>query len=128
MKTVIWWICTIIMVVGGLEQSNLFTPTQNKNSANRIVLSIGDNEPIAVHGHVQNIGGTAISGASVTLTLVGTSTPAYSGTTDGSGNYTFSSVEQGDYHYKVSKTGYYDKTADLSLHVETFRTDTLIAP
>jgi hypothetical protein len=80
-----------------------------------------------MHSHVHTSGGIAIPGATVTLTLQGTTTPQYTGTTDAYGDHTFDSVAQGNYHYKITASGYNDKTVNLSLHVNTDRTDTLIA-
>lgn len=125
MKQVIWWLCSIVLI-GGIQKANLTQP-QNNNAMTEISKTFCDDEPIAMHSHIKTGGGIAISGATVTLTLQGASLPSYSGTTDSNGDCTFSTVNQGNYHYKVSATGYLDKTANLSLTVDTNRTDTLTA-
>jgi hypothetical protein len=128
MKKVIWWICAVIALIGGIQKTNVPMKSQNLDSAYKTAQPFCDDQPIPMHTHIRTGGGLAITGASVTLTLVGTSTPAYSGSTDSNGDCNFSAVNQGNYHYKVSATGYTDKTADLGLHVETTRTDTLLIP
>jgi hypothetical protein len=126
MKTVIWVAYAIIIMVAGINHDNKSVMKEDPSAACRIVQPFCDDLPVPVHSHVHNSGGTPISGASVTLTLQGTSTPQYSGTTNSSGDCNFSSVNQGNYTYKVSATGYQEKTANLSLHVETYRDDTLV--
>ncbi len=116
------------MLIGGFQKSNTHVKSQGVDLASQIVKPFCDDEPIVMHAHVRAPGGgSGVSGANVSLTLAGTSLPQYSGTTDGSGDFTFDSVVQGTYHYKIVATGYVTKTANLSLHANTDRTDTLTA-
>jgi hypothetical protein len=127
MKNIMKFIYAIGLMIGAVSTFNTNVQFVNSNSAGKFLHPFCEDLPIVMHSHVKTMAGTPISGASVALKLDGTSTPQYTGTTDSNGDYTFDSVAQGSYHYKVGATGYYDKIVALSLHVNTDRTDSLIA-
>src|SRR4051794_13099342 len=113
MKKIIWLFLSVIIMIGGIQTNTPTFNTQGVGAAGKIAKSLGDDDPIVIHSHVHTSGGIAISGASVSMKLSGTSIPQYSGSTDSNGDCTFSTVAPGTYQYKVSKTGYYDKIVTL---------------
>ena len=125
MKKIVSVIFAITLAFAGMQSNTDIAGKISK--ANQVVKPLCDDEPIVMRSHVRNSGGFPISGATVSLKLVGTDEPQYSGTTDSNGDYTFDEVVQGNYHYKITASGYYTKNVSLGLHVNTERTDTLIA-
>lgn len=108
-------------------QDNTQLPNGFEKATTKICKSFSEDEPIIMLSRVRTSGGYPISGATVSLKLVGTSTPQYSGTTNSSGEFTFDSVAQGNYQYKIEATDYYTKNVNLNLTANLTRTDTLIA-
>lgn len=125
MKQIISAIIAIAITIVGV-QTNMQSVYGN-GKAGGIGKPLCEDEPIVMHTHVKNSGGYPVSGAAVSLKLVGTSNPQYSGTTDSNGDFTFSMVAQGGYQYKISASGYVIKNIPLNLTTNIERTDTLVA-
>lgn len=126
MKKIISVIFAIAVAFLGM-QNNTQLPGGFENTTAKICKSFSEDEPIIMHSRVRTTGGFPVAGATVSLKLVGTSTPQYSGTTNSSGEFTFDSVVQGNYQYKIESPDYYTKNVNLGLTTNLTRTDTLIA-
>lgn len=126
MKKIISVIFAIAVAFFGMQDNTQLNGTLGK--ASQLGKSFCEDEPIIMHSRVRTTAGLPIAGATVSLRLNGTSNPQYSGTTNSSGEYTFDSVAQGVYHYKITATGYDTKNVGLTLTANITRTDTLIAP
>jgi hypothetical protein len=126
MKKIISVIFAIAVAFFGIQDNTQLNGTLGK--AGKLGKSFSEDEPIIMHSRVRTTAGLPISGATVSLRLNGTSNPQYSGTTNSSGEYTFDSVAQGGYHYKITATGYTTKNVGLTLTTNITRTDTLIVP
>jgi hypothetical protein len=127
MKNIMWIFSAIIMMVCGIQNiSDSKVKAGNLVSVGKSVMAVSDEDPVAMRSHVRTSGGLAIASASVSLTPSGTSTPLYTGTTDASGDYDFTSVNQGNYVFTIARTGYLTKNVNVSLSANTVRTDTLL--
>jgi hypothetical protein len=124
-KKIISVIFAIAVAFFGMQDNTQLTGGLEK--AGKIGKSFTEDEPIIMHSRVRTTAGAPIAGATVSLKLVGTSIPQYSGTTNSSGEYTFDSVAQGSYQYKIEAVDYYTKNVSLTLNANLTRTDTLIA-
>lgn len=127
MKLIILMICGILTTLGGVSTTS--NAEKQAKAAATIVGSIVkpffDEDPVPMHSRVVRGNGGGIANAGVVLTKVGFTTPAYSATTDSSGNCTISSVAPATYQLKIGATGYITKIDTISIAVETSRTDTL---
>jgi hypothetical protein len=124
-KKIISAIIAIAIAFFGMQENTQLNGGLEK--AGKFGKCFSEDEPIIMHSRVRTPAGLPIAGATVSLKLIGTSIPQYSGTTNSSGNYTFDSVAQGNYQYKIEATDYYTKYVGLNLTANLTRTDTLIA-
>ena len=117
----------VVFFFGTLQQMNLNSETGAKAAADccRLTSPECDEDPIIVRGHVCNISGSPINGASVKLKQGGV--VQYQTTTNSSGDYCMGGVTSGNYVLHLSADGYITKTVDLGISSEVNRTDTLIA-
>ncbi len=125
MRKIMSFAIAVVLAASGMFCNSSSTNVAGK--AGKFVKSFCDDEPITLTSRVRTSGGFPISGATVSLTPSGTSTPLFTGVTDSNGQHIFDSVPQGGYHYKIVATDYYTKNVNLTFNVNTTRIDTLIA-
>ncbi|HTF04387.1 MAG TPA: carboxypeptidase-like regulatory domain-containing protein [Bacteroidia bacterium] len=129
MNFILYAICGVALMLSGITSTN----NNNNNvsdamsAASKQVLTICEDDPIIMRGHVRTGAGQAIVGASVGLVKPGQTLPTYSTTSDSQGDYTLLPIP-GSYTLKISATGYLPKSVPVVFTVDTERTDTLIAP
>lgn len=127
MKTLFKAISIAGILLGGIASTNPTQFTKVPGIGSGIARKIFDEDPIIMHGHVKNPSGNGIANASVKLRLPGTSTPLYSATTDGAGDYEIDSINANTYGIKISATGYQNLSDTLTISTSFERTDTLVA-
>lgn len=126
---------TIFLMIGGFLFSligateNPTAPAKIKSTSPVVIkrIIITDEQPVLMHGHVKRPGGLALPGASVSLRKIGETLPSFSGTSDENGDYTFSSVGQGEYELRLAATTYVTKFAGVTVSTDFSRTDTLVS-
>jgi hypothetical protein len=130
MNGILYAICGIVIILGGMSSTNNNNVTSKAMSATGEQISqvlVDEDDPIIMRGHVKNQAGQPVVGASVGLVKPGQTLPTYSTTSDSDGDYTLLPVP-GSYTLNISATGYLPKSVPVVFTVNTERTDTLIAP
>jgi hypothetical protein len=126
---------TLILAISGIMA--LFGSFQIQNNSNQPVavtqvvhataaVAACEEEPILLRGHVGNIAGNPISGASVVLKKLGEPLPSYATQTNSDGHYTIAGIDAGTYKLVISASGYQTKVVTIEITNDLERFDTLI--
>src|ERR1044072_5970607 len=117
MKTIVFICSTVLFLMCATEEvSKTSGKSAMLNVGKQSSLKCGDEDPIIVRGHVNNVSGSPISGALVRLKKNGV--VQYSATTNSQGDYLMSGVQSSTYLMLIGATGYVTKSFDIGVTSE----------